>query len=864
MAERPSGTVTFLFSDVEGSTRLLQDLGADRYRAALDDHRRMVREAIAANDGHEVDTQGDAFFVAFARAGDAARAAAEIQSALMRHRWPDGGQLRVRMGLHTTEALSTAEGYVGMGVHRGARICAAAHGGQVVLSQVTAELVGEELGQDLLDLGEHRLKDLTAAQRLFQLLGDGLPDQFPPLRSLDQRPTNLPTQPTPLIGRRREVAELAAVLRRSEVRLVTLTGAGGSGKTRLAMQAAAELLEDFADGVFAVDLSSVTDAALVLPAIALSLGVNEASGQSLAAFLAGKAMLLVVDNFEQVVGAAPALSGLLAQAPRCKVLLTSREPLHVAAEHVYPVAPLVPSDAVELFGERAQAALPSFELTEANEGTIARICARLDGLPLAIELAAARITLLAPKVILQRLDQQLKLLTGGARDQPARHQTLRSTLVWSHDLLTDAERRLFAVLGVFAGGFPLDAAEQICEADLDTIASLVDKSLVRREGDRFRLLETVREFALERLADMAGADALRDRHAAAYERMAEEAFAERHRQQERMAATLEADHDNLRAALDWLSSADPARALRLAGALGWFWHVHSHLAEGRSRLAAALAQGSTAASAQDRALALSASAELAAWQGDVAAAAPLAAEAVGEWRALGREQEVALTLHDMGWGYFFGGDVSSARRQMEESLRIQRTLGDPLLVNRAQLGLLQVLVAMGELDDVKRLGPEALALSQRLGDVWYEHFAHHFLADCALMEGDHAGARDRYRRSLAVAWRSGDRAETCYEMQGMAMAAAGLGEPERALRLAGAADAQLHELGVEYAVAFWTRLIEEHMNRSRLALGDEAAELAWRAGASLPLERAVDEALAAPRAPIIGDQDPADSTEDQG
>jgi predicted ATPase len=571
--------------------------------------------------------------------------------------------------------------------------------------------------------------------------------------------------------------------------------------------------------------------------------LNEGAGQSLARFLVSKAMLLVIDNFEHVIEAGPALAGLLAAAPAVRAIVTSREPLHVAAERVFPVAPLRSDDAVALFVERATAAVPDFALN-GHAATVERICSRLDGLPLAIELAAARIGLLSPDAILNRLDKRLTLLTGGARDQPARQRTLRNTLEWSHDLLTADERRAFAALGVFTGGFNLEAAERVCAVGLDAIASLVDKSLVRRDDDRFRLLDTVREFAAERLAVEVDADDLRDRHAAEYERLAEEAaYSEHHRRQEPMVGVLAADQDNLRAALDWLAETDRSRLLRMSGALGWFWHVHSDFAEGRSRLADALARAPSTAAPRDRARALSASVEVAAWQGDVVAGERFAVDAMAAWRTIGREQEIAFILHDLGWGHFFAGEDAVARERMDESLRIQSTLGDPMLINRAQLGLLQVLVALGELDAVKRLGPEALALSQELSDVWYEHFAHHFLADCALMEGDYPSARDGYRRSLAAAWRSGDRVETCYELQGMAMAAAGRGESTRALRLGSAADHALLELGVEHVVPFWRRLIDDHLTRAREALGSGDAMRAWEAGAVLPLGETVNDAL---------------------
>src|SRR6266540_3006342 len=610
MVERPTGTVTFLFTDIEGSTRLLHDLG-DGYSEALDQHRRLLRQAFEQHQGYEVDTQGDAFFTAFKRAQDAVRAAADAQVAVKSHRWAEGQEVRVRMGLHTCEASATREGYVGVGVHRGARICAAAHGGHVLLSHTTRDLLEEESPElRVRDLGLHRLKDLTQAQRLFQLAVDGLDKAFPPLRTLENRPTNLPVQPTPLVGRETEVREICALLQRDEVRLLTLTGPGGTGKTRLALQAAAERLDASPNGVFFVALAPIVDPGLVVPEVAQSLGINEAGGQSLEAYLVTKDLLLVLDNLEQVLPAAPQIADLLSRAPRVKIVATSREPLHLAGERVYPVPALglpdvhhlpEPSalsqyESVALFIDRAQAVQPTFEVTRANAPAVAGICVRLDGLPLALELAAARISLLSPQAMLNRLSERLKLLTAGSRDLPARQQTLRNTLAWSYDLLDEPERMLFARLSTFAGGFTLDAAEIVCAAELQTLGSLIDKSLVRRDEERFVMLETISEYALELL-------------------------------------TASGEGEDTR-----------ARALAAVG-------------------------------------------EVAAWQADLTAARPAIEEAVSIWRELGREQEAALALHELGWGYFYANDDGAARRCMEESLELQRSFGDAFLVNRAQIGL---------------------------------------------------------------------------------------------------------------------------------------------------------------------------------
>jgi predicted ATPase/class 3 adenylate cyclase len=858
-SDLPTGTVSFLFTDVEGSTQLLRALGADRYAEALHTHRRLLREAAARHGGHEVDTQGDAFFFAFHRAADAARAAADSQVALQANPWRDGHELRVRMGIHTSEATATNEGYVGVGVHLGARICAAGHGGQVVLSQITNDLIKDEgAGLTTFALGEHRLKDLGEPQHLFQLAGQTLPGTFPPLRTLESHPTNLPAQASPLVGREREIGEIGDLLRRDGNRLVTLTGPGGTGKTRLALQSAAELLESFPHGVFFVPLAALKDSELVMPAVAQTLGVNEAAGQSLTGYLAAKELLLVMDNFEHVIDAAADMAELLASAPAVKVLATSREPLHLAAEQVYPVPPLALPDprhlpevatlrgyeAVALFVDRAQAVQPSFELNEGNAAAVAEICLRLEGLPLALELAAARISLLSPDAMLQRLGERLKLLRGGARDLPARQRTLTDAIAWSYDLLDDEERRVFAKLAVFAGGFILEAAETVCEAELDTLASLLAKSLIRRDGERFAMLEVVREFAIERLASHADASDVHARHATFFQELAESAFLERFEREGELSAELELEHDNLRAALEWLGANDPRRHLRMAGSLGWFWHVHSHLAEGRARLSQALAGES--GWIRERARALSAAGELAAFQADVDAARPLVEEANATWADLGSVEEVALSLHDLGWGYFFAGKDEEARRCMEESMELLRPLGRPFLFNRSRIGLLQVLVSMRELDTVEQLAPEALRLAEELGDRRSEHFAHHFLADCPLIRGDCDTAEQRYLQALDLAVRLGDRSETAVEIQGLAMAAAGRSHPQRALRLATAAQAEFDALGIDISgIRFWTELLDRYLGNARADLGPEAAEEAAEQGRRMGFEQAIGEARAA-------------------
>jgi predicted ATPase/class 3 adenylate cyclase len=829
----PSGTVTLLFTDIEGSTQLLARL-RDRYGDLLAEHHRLLGEAFAAHGGRVVDTQGDAFLVAFAGAGDAVRAAAAGQRALAAALWPDGTQLGVRMGLHTGEPTVAGERYVGMDVHRGARIAAAAHGGQVLLSQTTRELLSNEVEVD--DLGEHRLKDLSEPQRLYQLVGEGLRRTFPPLTTLAATPNNLPPQSTRLVGRTQELASVCALLRRDDVRLLTLTGAGGSGKTRLALQVAADALGDFQHGAFFVPLAAVTDPSLVVPAVEQAFGLGDM--QTLEGYLREKRLLLLLDNFEQVLDASSSVAELLARAPHVKALVTSRATLRLSIEHVYPVAPLPERDAVTLFVERAQAVKPDFELTADDEPSVRAICGRVDGLPLAVELAAARIMLLTPEAMLTRLDERLKLLTAGARDLPARQQTLRDTIDWSHELLSEEERALFAGLAVFSGGFTLEAAEAVCAADLETIGSLLEKSLLRQDAGRFGMLDTIREYALDRLGESGEETGVRDRHAEYFLVRAEEMYPRRWEREAELAAELELEHDNLRAALAWLRRVDPERHLRLASALGWFWRVHSHYAEGGERLADALRLYPGEGLA--RARALLAAGEVAGIAGDRDQALAYLEEAEQLFRAAGELEEVAAALEHRGWAHFMVGEADAVAC-MERALEVRKDLGDPYLINRAEVNLLHALITTGAVDVVEPRCEEVLARAEALGDTRAAHHVNHFFADCALMQGDYDAAEERYRVALELAIELGDQGRMAGEMQGIAMAAAGRSRAVRALRLAAASYRKFQELGIDISVvAWWVELLDRHFGQAREELGEEAAVRAWEEGEAMSWEAALE------------------------
>ena len=765
MQALPTGTVTLLFTDVEGSTRLLHKLGALAYAGALAEHRRLLREAFARHGGVEVDTQGDAFFYAFATAAAALEAAGEAQRALA------GGPIRVRMGVHTGTPHVAAEGYVGPDVHRAARIAACGHGDQVLVSAATAALAG---GRDLRDLGEHRLKDLSAPERIYQLGAA----EFPPLASLNQ--TNLPIPATPFVGRGKELGEIGALLAREGVRLVTLTGPGGAGKTRLALQSAGLASDAYPNGVWWVPLAALRDPELVLPTAARALGANDA----LADHIGDRRLLILFDNFEQVVEAASALAELLAACPRLDLLVTSREPLHLAAEQEYAVPPFAHEDGIAFFAARARAARPDFE---AN-GVVSEICRRLDDLPLALELAAARVKALSPKQILERLEQRLPLLTGGARDLPERQRTLRATIDWSYELLSEEERRTFRRLAVFIGGCTLDAAEAVTRSDLDTLQSLVGKSLLRVSDERYWMLESIREYAAERLEQSDEAGDLRRRHADYFLELVESAGLSLEPEGEQQYTLVRPELDNLRAALDWALASDPEPGLRLAAGLEGFWVV-TDPPEGMRRLDALLRKAPEAPLAL-RARALRAYGSCANPAGEDELAERYYEQSLAAYRELGDDRGVAVLLLRLGYSAFYRGDNERAARLAAESLALNREIGYGVGESQA-LGLAgEVEYAVGNRGAGAELIERSADLAGEVGFPWWRSRMLRKLVDCLLELGRTADAERSAQESLRLMHGIGDRQMTIFAVARLARIAAETGREEEAGRLWGAIEAE--------------------------------------------------------------------------
>jgi predicted ATPase/class 3 adenylate cyclase len=812
----PSGTVTFLFTDVEGSTRLLHALGTEGYADALAAHRRTLRDAFITHGGVEVDTQGDAFFVAFPTAPGALAAARDASAALV------DGPIRVRIGLHTGTPLLTDEGYVGADVHKGARIAAAGHGGQVLLSATTAALVDHT---DLRDLGEHRLKDLTAPERIFQ----ADPGEHPPLATLHQ--TNLPIPATPFLGREAELNDIGARILRDDVRLVTLTGPGGTGKTRLALQAVANTAEHFPGGLWWVPLAPLRDPALVGESAARALG---ASGD-LADHIGDKRLLLLLDNFEHLLGAAGEFAALLGACPNLTLVITSREPLHIAGEWEYAVDPLDRTDAVELFLARALATRHDF----APSSEVAQICDRLDGLPLAIELAAARVKVLGTAALLERLEQRLPMLAGGARDVPERQRTLRATIEWSHELLTEEEQRLFARLAVFRNGWTLDAAEDIVDADLDTLQSLVDKSLVRvrPESGRYWMLETIREFAEERLEALGDSDGIRDRHADYFVALAEEAEPHLRGNPRPWVVRLSADVDNLRAAQDRLAATGRrGDEVRLVAMLWRFWMLRGTFAEGWRRLAVVRDGGAPGTAV--RANALNGVTAIGMVSGALADASAAAQEALALHREHGNAWGVANSTFLFGQVASTTRDWAAGRERFSAALDAFRALGDTHYTLLSMRALAFMEYELGNPERATQLQTEVIAAARDSGNVRMEGSSLGALAEYAILDGRSADALDPLRAATRIFLEIEERIEVTINLRRFARVEAAFGDAATAARVLGAADAADEEMGA--GRIGWVRDLDPgtvEIAASRLGPAEVARLRAE--GRTMPLDEAV-------------------------
>jgi len=897
-----TSTLTFLFSDIEGSTRLQEQLGMNPYAEVLGRHQALLRAAFAAHDGREQGTEGDSFFVVFESAREAVVAAVDAQRALAAEPWPAGIEVLVRMGIHAGEARVTPAGLVGLDINRAARIAAAASGGQIVVSEAIRQLVGPDLGPEisLRGLGSHRLKDLGEPQPLCQIVAEGLRLEFPPLRSLDARPNNLPTQLTSFVGRERELAEARRLLAAN--RLVTLTGPGGTGKTRLGLQVAADAADEYPDGVFFVALETVREPALVEPRISSAIGLAEAgtqdSGRTLREWLVDKRVLLVLDNFEQVVAAGPIVAALMRDAPGLSVLATSRAALRVSGEQEYPVpglpvppdpsmmpaievAQLSPSErafdpavlstyeAVRLFIARASAVRPDFSVSNENAPAVAGIVARLHGMPLAIELAAARVKLLSPDAILARLESRLSLLSAGSRDLPERQQTLRGAIAWSYDILDESCRRHLDRLSVFEGGFDLPAAEAVCGPAeelgmdvLDGLVSLVDQSLVRTvdaPGEpRFAMLDTIREFAAEHLEARGEADAIKDRRGRWFLELVEGIAPQLAGVEQRaLLDRLERDHDNIRAVLDRaVGSGDGATAIRVAFAVWRFWQKRGHLYEARRRLDAMAAAEWSHVDPTLRARLMEALGGVCWWQGDVVAMRPPYREAVEIWRSLGDRAGLANALYN----YAFTLSVPETPtgpatnidpegegwRVLEEALELYRDLGD-------RRGEANILWGMGQQQYFKNLEDAGAAMFRRslelfreVGDRTMEAWALHMLGGALIRSGDTGDARTAFRHALRHFYTAGDTAGIALVLDDLSSEAIAEDDPLRASKLWGAARSLTQTTGAMLA-AFTDSWLESRLRPSvRVALDPEELERGARDGAALTLDEAVAYALDVP------------------
>ena len=865
----PTGTVTFMFTDIEGSTRLLQALGAS-YPRVLEEHASIIRDSLAAHRGVEVSTEGDSFFAVFPSATDAVAAAVELQRRLAGHRWPEGHPVNVRVGLHPGEGRLSGDSYVGLDVHRAAQISAAGHGGQVLVSAALRALAEGELpeGVTVRDLGVHRLKDLEQPEHLGQLNISGLEHDFPALRSLET-PSQLPLELTSFVGRQREVDEATALL--ATTRLLTLTGPGGTGKTRLAIRTAAGLSLDFADGVFFVDLAPLTDPALVGPTVARTLGLSDQAERPivdlLTEYLEPRQLLLVLDNFEHVLPAREVVDELLAAAPGLRALITSRSILNLYGEQEYAVAPLALPDpsaavdadelsryeAVALFIERARTAKQDFTITDDSARAVAQICVRLDGLPLAIELAASRVRLLEPKEILDRLEKRLPTLMSGASNVPIRQRTLRGAIEWSYELLDPAEQVLFVRLAAFAGGCTLEAAEVVCnpgnELGLETfegITSLVDQSLIRRRGDggesRFSMLETIREYGRDRLEADGGLDEIGRRHLGYFRDLAEQA--EPHFMGTDQVAWLdrfEREHDNVRVALRRsLDSRDSQDGLRLAAALWRFWLQRGYLREGRSWLEACLSLEPGAIS-ESRAKAYNALGGLTYWLADVDATQEAYGSAVRLYDGIGDPEAKAEALYNLAFVPVMRGENEEAYRRFIASEALARQVGRSDLVAQNQRALGLTAAISGRPEAGLTLLEEALRFFRGIGDELHVGWTRAEMGRVYQVLGDYEAGRMAYVEALRQFAGVRNLPGIGAMLEGIAALESSAGRHREAAHVMGAADTLRTTTGASPPPGL-TR-VGDVEGFARQAIGETAFEAALEEGKRMTLDEAIEYAV---------------------
>ena len=862
----PVGTVTFLFTDIEGSTRLLQTLG-DGYSEALARHSEIIRSAVAEFRGVEVSTEGDSFFVAFPNAEDAVAAAVLSQRELQAASWPPEGAIRVRMGLHTGQGIRGGDNYIGLDVNRAARIGAAGHGGQILISSSTRDHVLERVpvGAVLRYLGEHRLKDLPQPERIWQLSLDDGPGDFPPLRT--QTSTNLPLQLTSFVGRRDQVAELVELVTRE--RLLTLTGPGGTGKTRLSLQVGKATSEQFEDGVYFVPLAAIQEPDLVFSAISTALAIPTASGRPqdrVEEFLAFRNTLLILDNFEHVLEAGPRVVELLGHAPKTHVMITSRAPLRVSGEQEFPVPPLAVPDplgqlaaeslleleSVALFVDRARAVRPDFRLEAENSSAVAQIVAQLDGLPLAIELAAAQTKLLSPQAMVSRLHNRLALLTGGARDLPARQQTLRATIEWSHDLLDEPVQRLFAALGVFRGGVEIAQLEDVVAPFVDDdplvgLAQLVDHSLVRQSATsgeaRFWMLETIREFALDRLADLGIMESAERSHASVFTNLVEDAAPHLTKgDQKQWLDRLEREHDNLRAALTWaIDHEEVDLALRLGGVLWRFWQIRGHIDEGIERMRDVL--DLEGGEPRYRSRALEAAGGLAWWHASLEEAKELYLQALQLERAIGDHDRIANAMYNYGLALAVGGNPDDGIDLLNRALSMYTEGGDHLGVASVEWGLgTAVSITRSNYEDALLHFQRALDGFQEMNEAFMLGWSHRMVGLMHARLGDASTAHHHFRSALDIFAPVPDVPGIVMGLRDFAEAAIKEGRMERALTLVGAMASLERRSGSLLTTAFYVNQMEG-VDQAVAAVGADRAEQLYELGRSLTMEEAIQFAI---------------------